>query len=123
MKNDTWRRLPYPNSPEPSRRLEHFKNKSAEEALCEQPQSPAGKSGSETARKSGAGRLAAGIIGPVAIEPGDAPFDALAETGKSAILDDRVMHRAQFAIAQHDIGAAVAARNIVRLPGPQRGFM
>src|SRR5450631_137803 len=73
--------------------------------------------------KSGPGGPAARIIGPVAIEAGHAPFDALAEGGKAAVLDDRIMHGAPLAVADHDIGAAIAARNIVRLPGPERGFM
>src|ERR1700730_3791281 len=73
--------------------------------------------------KSGPGGLAAGIIGPVAIEPGHAPFDALAEAGKTAILDDRIMHDVGLAVAQHNVGAAIAARNVVGLPGPERGLM
>src|SRR5687767_11314358 len=72
---------------------------------------------------SGLGGLAAGIIGPVAIEPGHAPFDALAEAGKAAVLDDRVVHLAHLAVVQHDVGAAIAARNVVGLPGPERGFV
>src|SRR3979490_2883856 len=75
------------------------------------------------AEQSGPGGLAARIIGPVAIEPGPAPFDALAGAGKTAVLDDGVVHGAHLAVVQHDVGAAVAARNVVRLPGPERRFM
>src|SRR5471030_727459 len=73
--------------------------------------------------KSGPGGLAEGIVGPVAVKPGHAPFDALAEAGKTAVLDDRVVHLVQLAVAQHDVAAAIAARDIVGLPWPERGFM
>src|SRR5258708_6450225 len=73
--------------------------------------------------KSGPGCLAEGIIGPVAIEPGHAPLHALAEAGKAAILDDGVMHLVHAAVAELDLSAAIAARNVVGLPGPERGFM
>src|SRR3954452_25554819 len=73
--------------------------------------------------ESGPGGLATRVVGPVAIKPGHAPLDALAKTGKAAVLDDRIMHRAQFAVAQHDIAAAIAARDVVGLPGPERGLM
>src|SRR3954469_562587 len=72
---------------------------------------------------SGLAGLAARIIGPVAIEPGHAPFDALAEAGKAAVLDDGVVHLAQLAVAGHDVGAAITARNIVGLPGAEGGFV
>src|SRR5258707_2877132 len=74
-------------------------------------------------RKSGPGGPAAGIIGPVAVEAGHAPFDALAEAGKAAVFDDRVMHGAHLAVVQHHLGATIAARDVVGLPGPERGFM
>src|SRR3979490_3101095 len=77
----------------------------------------------EFSLESGPCCLAAGIIGPVAVKPGDAPFDALAEAGKAAVLDDRVVHRALLAVAQHHVAAAKTARNVVGLPGPERGFM
>src|SRR3979490_2891778 len=77
----------------------------------------------EFSLESGPCCLAAGIIGPVAVKPGDAPFDALAEAGKAAILDDRVVHGAQLAVAQHHVAAAITARNIVGLPGPERSFV
>src|SRR5882724_9728430 len=69
---------------------------------------------------SGFGALAVRIIGPIAVEPGHAPFDALAGRGKTAVFDDRVMHGARLAVVDHDVGAAVAARNIVGCPGPER---
>ena len=74
-------------------------------------------------RESGPGGLAARVVGPVAIEPGHAPFDALAEAGKAAVLDDRVMHGVQRAVVQEHVGAAITARNVIGLPGPERGFM
>src|SRR4051812_24738152 len=73
--------------------------------------------------RSGPGGLAQGIIGPVAVEPGDAPLDALAKAGKTAVLDDREMHGAHLAVAQHDVSRAIAARNIVGLPGTKGGFV
>jgi len=73
--------------------------------------------------ESGAAALAARIIGPVAIEPGHAPFDALAEAGKAAVLDDGVVHGTHLAVAQHGVGGAIAARNVVGLPGPEGGFV
>src|SRR5258708_3194673 len=81
------------------------------------------QAGAKPARKSGPGGLAARIVGPVAIEPGHAPFHALAEAGKAAVLDDRVVHGVLRAIVQQHVGAAEAARNVVGLPGPERGFM
>src|SRR3981189_1588135 len=72
---------------------------------------------------SGPGGLAEGVVGPVAIEPGDAPFDTLAKAGKAAVLDDREVHGAHLAVAQHDVTRAVAPRNIVGLPGPEGGFV
>src|SRR6185437_10321342 len=69
------------------------------------------------------GGAAHGVIGPVAVQPGDAPFDALAKTGKSAILDDRVVHMAQLAVADHNVARAVPARDVVGLPGPERGLV
>src|SRR5258708_35001808 len=60
---------------------------------------------------------------PVAVEPGHAPFDALAKALKTAILDDGIMHLVHAAVAEPDIPAAIAARNIVGLPGPKCGFM
>src|SRR4051794_38644607 len=74
-------------------------------------------------RALGSGDLAAGVVGPVAIQSGDAPFDALAETGKSAILDDRIMYVAQLAVAYHHVAATVPTRNIVGLPGPKRDLV
>src|SRR3954462_11884375 len=98
---------------EPSSEKEHFKNKMAGQAFR-----PA-----KFRIPSGPRGLAEGIVGPVAVEPGDTPFDALAKAGKTAVLDDREMHGAHLAVAQHDVSRAIAARNIVGLPGPQRGFV
>ena len=81
--------------PEPSREPEHFKNK------MEVDPKRAGLAPlfRGIRPESGPGGLAAGVIGPVAIKSGDAPFDSLAEAGKAAILDDRVVHSAQLAVA------------------------
>src|SRR5436190_24110184 len=98
---------------EPSSEKEHFKNKMGGR--------PSGRRNSQI--PSGPGGLAEGIIGPVAVEPGDAPFDALAKAGKTAVLDDREMHSTHLAVAQHDVSRAIAARNIVGLPGPKGGFV
>src|SRR5436305_5838174 len=73
--------------------------------------------------QSGSCGLAAGVIGPVTVKSGDAPFDALAEAGKAAILDDRIVHGAHLAVAYHHVAAAETARNVVGLPWPKRGFM
>src|SRR6516162_10647647 len=77
----------------------------------------------KTVVESGPGRLAGGVIGPVAVEPGDTPFNALIVAGETAILDDRVVNAAYPAIVQHHVTAAVAPRDVVRLPGPERGFV
>src|SRR5438105_4251351 len=102
---------------EPSRRSEHFKNKIRKDVKA------TGALAAKRVRKSGPGSLATRIVGPVAIEPGHAPFHALAEAGKAAVLDDRVMHGVQRAVVQEHVGAAIAARNVVGLPRPECGFM
>src|SRR5260370_22356857 len=108
----TWRRPHTRLMREPSRRSEHFKNKIRR-----------GAKRTVGGRESGPGGPAARVVGPVAIEPGHAPLDALAEPGKAAVLDDRVMHGVQRAVVQEHVGAAIAPRNVVGLPGPERGFM
>src|SRR5512140_467431 len=72
---------------------------------------------------SGPGGATAGIVRPVAVEPGHAPFDALAEAREPAILDDRIVNGMHFAVAEHDVGAAITARDIVGLPGSKGRFM
>src|SRR6201996_9068666 len=69
------------------------------------------------------GGAAGRVIGPVAVEPGGAPFDALADTGKAAILDDRILHHARLAVADQSLGGTVAARDIVGLPGAERDLV
>src|SRR6185312_6833023 len=76
-----------------------------------------------TRPKSGLGGAAAGTVGPVAVEAGHAPFDALSEAGEPAILDDRIVHRTHLAVAQHHVAAAEAARDVVGLPGAERGLV
>src|SRR3954447_14912048 len=68
----------------------------------------------------GLGGSAARTVGPVAVQPGHAPLHALSVTGEAAILQDGVVHGSHLAIVAHDIGAAKPARNIVRLPRPER---
>src|SRR6185312_1280074 len=48
-------------------------------------------------------RAAVAAVGPVAVEPDHAPFDAGAEAGagKAAILDDGIAHEARMAVADH----------------------
>src|SRR5690349_2518681 len=75
-----------------------------------------------TVARSGLGGAAAGAIGPVAVEAGHTPFDALSEAGEAAILNDRIVHGTHLAVAQHHVAAAEAARNVVGLPGPERGL-
>ena len=65
---------------------EHFKNKMDERVEIRRDADVAAES---RRGQSGPGGPAAGIVGPVAVEPGHAPFDALAEAGKAAVLDDR----------------------------------
>src|ERR1700761_9511752 len=104
---------PCTGPPEASRRPEHFKNKKIGPRKAARSQF----SGNRWSPALRLGGPAHGIIGPVAVEPGDAPFDALAEAGKTAILDDGIMHVAQLAVTDHDVTRAVATRNIVGLPG------
>src|ERR1700722_10322614 len=73
--------------------------------------------------KSGPGGPATGIVGPIAVEPGHATSDALPEADQTATLHNRVVHLVHIAVAQHHVGAAIAARNVVGLPGPERGFV
>src|SRR5579871_3904395 len=63
--------------------------------------------------------LAEGVVGPVAVQPDHAPFDALAEAGKAAVLDDRIVDAMHLAVTQHHAAGAVAARDVVGLPGPE----
>ena len=58
--------------------MEHFKNKVRGSKLS--------RRGEE---ESAAGGLAGGVVGPVAVQSGDAPFNALAEAGKAAIHDQQ----------------------------------
>src|ERR1700744_6466040 len=101
-------------------RPEHFKNKNGDAHFR-----AAGLSRTfpKMALKSGLRADTGGVTGPIAIKPGDAPFDPLVIAGKAAILDDREMHGVNLAIAQHHVAAAITARNIARLPGPKGGLV
>src|SRR5260370_37572620 len=59
--------------------------------------------------------LAGGVVGPVAVEPDDAPLDAPARADHAGILDDGIMDDVSAAIRDLDDAAAVAAWN--GLPG------
>src|SRR6478752_743638 len=120
IKRSLTRKLHSLDLPKPSREPEHFKNKNARGPT---PNGAGAHQQEKISPESGPCRLAAGVIGPIAVKPGDAPFDALAEAGKAAVLDDRVVHGAQLAVAEHHVAAAIAARDVVGLPGPERGFM
>src|SRR6185312_9292153 len=69
---------------------------------------------------SGPGHLAGGVIGPIAVETGHAPFDAPGSADHAGILADRVVHLVLAAVA--DIGrcGAEPARNCVRRPRAER---
>ena len=73
-------------------------------------------------RASGAGHLAGGIEGPVAVEPDHAPLHAPARADEAGILADRIMHRPLAAITDQGDGATESARDRVGCPGPERGF-
>src|SRR3954469_12681042 len=83
---------------------------------------PPDQSGSELFRLLFGG-AAGRVVGPVAVEPDHAPFDALAVAGEAAILDDREMHLAQLAVREHGFTGAIAARDVVGGPGPERGLV
>src|SRR4051794_36797956 len=70
-------------------------------------------------RRSGLRRLAGWIVGPVAVEPDHAELDAVAEAREAAILDDGIIHRARFAVADQRGRRAIAPRDVVGLPGPE----
>src|ERR1700746_891805 len=75
----------------PSIREEHFKNK----MRARRRRTRRGRVGKrKIIVESGPRGLAGGVIRPVAVEPGDTPFDALVIAGKAAILDDRVVNAA-----------------------------
>src|SRR5512139_1270183 len=62
---------------------------------------------------------AGGIVGPVAVEPDHAKFDARPNTCKAAILDDGKVHRAHLAVADRRLRSAEAAGDISRFPRPE----
>src|SRR5260370_6388633 len=66
--------------------------------------------------------LAGGVVGPVAVEPDDAPLDAPARADHAGILDDGIMDDVSAAIRDLDDAAAVAAWNGLRGPRAERGL-
>src|SRR3569623_2522425 len=62
-----------------------------------------------------AGGAATTPVGPVTVEPDNAPFDPGAEprAGETAIFDDRIVHLARTAVADHRARGAEAAGNRV----------
>src|SRR5690348_3416470 len=96
--------------------MEHFKNK--------KQSAPEGRFfPTADSEELGSRRLAGGIEGPVAVEADHTPFDAMAVAGEATILDDRVMQGVEFAIVELHGAAAIAARDIVGLPRPERDLM
>src|SRR5262245_47592770 len=89
---------------------EHFKNK-----IRTGPNRPANAS-LRTRHPAG------GIEGPVAIEPNDAKFDARADAGKAAVLNDGEVHDAHLAVADRGLRGAEAAGDSSRLPGAKCDF-
>src|SRR6516225_4641660 len=69
------------------------------------------------------GHLTIGVIGPIAVQPRHTPFDPLAVAGEAAILDDREVYGVDPAVAGHCAATAIAARNVVGLPGTERDLM
>src|SRR5580693_834953 len=108
--------LPRLTDRQPSRRKEHFKNKSSLASTRRRRRSFQAES---VRQRSGRGGLAGRVIGPVAVEAGDAPVDTLAVAGKSAVLDDREIDYPVDAVAGLDVTAAEAPRHVVGLPGPE----
>src|SRR5262245_54377113 len=68
------------------------------------------------------GHPAGGVIGPVAVEPDDAPLDAPARADHAGVLGDRIVDGVLAAIRDLDDAAAEAAWNGVGGPGPERGL-
>src|SRR3954471_4122535 len=73
--------------------------------------------------RSGPRCFAGGVVSPVAVEPDDAELDAVAETGETAILDNRIIYRARLAVADHRGGDAITPRDVVGLPGAERDLV
>src|SRR3954451_18544384 len=69
--------------------------------------------------ESGPGGAAGRIVGPVAVESDDTPFDRVAVAGKAAILDEREVHLAHLAVVEQGVTRSIAARNVVGLPRPE----
>src|SRR5262245_18514288 len=63
------------------------------------------------------GHPAGGVIGPVAVEPDDAPLDAPARADHAGVLGDRIVDGVLAAVRDLDDAAAEAARNGVGGPG------
>src|SRR6476469_5601130 len=75
------------------------------------------------AENLGLGCLAGGVIGPIAVEADHTPFNPLAEAGEAAVLDDGVSQGMERAVVQLHRAAAIAARDVVGLPGPEGDLM
>src|SRR5438045_6316642 len=76
-------------------------------------------SGAESSLKiaSGARHPAGRIVGPVAIEPDHAKFDAIADTCIAAVLDEGEIDGAHLAVTDLRLRRAEAARDVAGLPG------
>src|SRR5262249_43219132 len=66
--------------------------------------------------------LAGRVVGPVAVEPDDAPLDAPGGADHAAILGDGVMNDVPAAVRDFDDAAAEPAWNGLRGPGAERGL-
>src|SRR5258708_37585528 len=66
--------------------------------------------------------LAGGVVGPIAVEPDDAPRDAPAGAVHAAILGDGIIDDVPAAVRDLDDAAAKPAWNGLRGPGAERGL-
>src|SRR2546430_1656914 len=74
------------------------------------------------APRSGLRHLAGRVVGPVAIEPDHAPFDAPLGADHAGVLGNRIMDGVLAAVRDLDHAAAETARDGVGGPGAERGL-
>src|SRR5262245_13752875 len=91
-------------------------------SVCNPTTGPNAASAAATNIRLRPGHLAGRIIGPVAIEPDDAPLDAPARADHAGVLGDRIVDSVLAAVGDLDDPAAEAAWNGVGGPGPERGL-
>src|SRR5262249_22023989 len=73
-------------------------------------------------RRSGPRLLAAGVVGPAAVEPDHAPFHAPGHAEPARILADRIMDRVLQSVRHQRDCAAEPTRDRVRSPGAEPGL-